>query len=141
VESEGTITPRLTKAHGSACSDQDSVDQHTCWGYTWDALPEDFWRMAKVLSELGPDVGWARGCHAHVKGMDRSKGGKDPFTVVASIYDLPQAMQKDKTGRYVVWSNRGWKNPASSSAYISRGPCQKKIFGSFQISQWWMSLR
>ncbi len=88
------------------------LEKAACWGYTWDALPEDFWRMAKLLSELAPDVGWARGCHAHVKGMDRSKGGKDPFTVVASIYDLPQAMQKDKTGRYVVWSNRGWKNPA-----------------------------
>jgi len=27
----------------------------------------------------------------------------------------------------------------SRSAYMSFGPCQKKMFGSFQISQWWMS--
>ncbi|HOX04872.1 MAG TPA: hypothetical protein PK280_00610 [Planctomycetota bacterium] len=87
------------------------LEKAGCWGYPWDGLDANFFGMVKAFGEVAPEVGWARGCHAHSKGMN--KAAKDPFTLVTSIYDLREPLAKDKaTGRWVVCGNRGWKNPA-----------------------------
>jgi hypothetical protein len=83
------------------------------WGYMWDTA--DHRRTGgyvagtiRMLAELAPGVGWARGCH-------RPKGrlpGGDPYTFVGSIYGLPRPVQYDRRTHEVrIVSLKGWKNP------------------------------
>ncbi|KKK49214.1 hypothetical protein LCGC14_3137310, partial [marine sediment metagenome] len=82
----------------------------THWGYLWDTM--DHSRTGgyvagtmKMLAELAPNVGWARGTHRAGKGVK----GRNPFTFVSSIYSLPYPVKRK--GGLAVFSHRGWKNP------------------------------
>jgi hypothetical protein len=79
------------------------------WGYHWDCTDSRrskgyFAGTVKMMAELAPGVGWARGCHR--------PRGEGPFTFVSSIYALPRPVEYNRRTHEVrVASQKGWKNP------------------------------
>jgi len=85
------------------------------WGYLWDSVfhpkdPEYFSGMHKLLADLAPTVGWARGCHN--PGGHGPRLGEAGFTFISTIYNLASCHRRDKaTGQLEIISLKGWRNP------------------------------